>query len=273
MTAKTHQTPSGIIHYWVNIIDAEAVTLVFLPGLTLDHTLFEKQVEYFKDKYNLLVWDAPTHASSWPFKFDYTLFDNAKWLNEILEKEKITRPVVVGQSIGGATGQLYAKTYPDKVKGYVGIDGAPLQRAVLTRRELRLMKRLEPIVKLVPWKTLLKFFPKGSAESTYSRDLVYKMMLPYEGDKKRFAKLLGHGAKILAEAIEKDLPYDLPCPALLVCGEKDQLKICLEYNKILHKQTDIPLEWVKDAGHNANTDAPEIVNKLIEEFVEKRLSK
>jgi len=273
MTAKTHKTKSGDIHYWVNIIDAEGVTLVFLPGLTLDNRLFEKQIEYFKDKYNLLVWDAPTHASSWPFKFDYTLFDNARWLNEILEQENITRPVVVGQSIGGATGQIFAKLYPEKTKGYVGIDGAPLQRVVLTRRELRLMKRLEPIVKLVPWKTLLKFFPKGSAESNYSRKLVYEMMLSYEGYKKRFAKLLGHGAKILAEAIEKDLPYEIPCPALLICGEKDQLKICLEYNKFLHKETGIPLELIKDVGHNANTDAPEIVNKLIEEFVEKRLDK
>lgn len=128
MTAKTHKTKSGDIHYWVNIIDAEAVTLVFLPGLTLDHRLFEKQIEYFKDKYNLLVWDAPTHAASWPFNFDFTLFDNAKWLNEILDQEKITRPVVVGQSIGGATGQIFAQTYSEKVKGFVGIDGAPLQK-------------------------------------------------------------------------------------------------------------------------------------------------
>lgn len=210
MTEKTHKTPSGDIRYWVNIIDAEAVTLVFLPGLTLDHRLFEKQIEYFKDKYNLLVWDAPTHAASWPFNFDFTLFDNAKWLNEILEKEKITRPIVVGQSIGGATGQLYAKTYPDKVKGYVGIDGAPLQRAVLTRRELRLMKRLEPIVKLVPWKTLLNFFPKGSAESTYSRDLVYKMMLPYEGDKIDLQSFWVMVLKFLLRQLKKICPTKYP---------------------------------------------------------------
>jgi len=39
----------------------------------------------------------------------------------------------------------------------------------------------------------------------------------------------------------------------------------------LHKQTGIPLELIKDAGHNANTDEPEIVNRLIEEFVESRV--
>ena len=31
LTEKTHKTESGIIHYWVNIIDYNAATLVFLP--------------------------------------------------------------------------------------------------------------------------------------------------------------------------------------------------------------------------------------------------
>lgn len=48
---KTYNTPSGVIHYWINKIEADVVTLVFLPGLTADHRLFEKQIEYFKDKY------------------------------------------------------------------------------------------------------------------------------------------------------------------------------------------------------------------------------
>lgn len=56
LTEKTHETTSGIIHYWIDKIDAGAVTLVFLPGLTADHRLFEKQIEYFKGKLNVFVW-------------------------------------------------------------------------------------------------------------------------------------------------------------------------------------------------------------------------
>ena len=44
---KTYNTPSGVIHYWINKIEADVVTLVFLPGLTADHRLFEKQIEHF----------------------------------------------------------------------------------------------------------------------------------------------------------------------------------------------------------------------------------
>ena len=64
---STYQTPCGTIHYWSNNLSLDTTTLVFLPGLTADHRLFDKQVEYFDGKYNIIVWDAPAHASSWPF--------------------------------------------------------------------------------------------------------------------------------------------------------------------------------------------------------------
>ena len=50
MIQRTYETASGIIHYWVNIMNTNKVTLVFLPGLTADHRLFDKQIEYFETK-------------------------------------------------------------------------------------------------------------------------------------------------------------------------------------------------------------------------------
>ena len=101
MEEMTHVTALGTIHYWLHVVDTDAVTLVFLPGLTADHRLFDRQVEYFEDRYNALVWDAPAHGASWPFSFDFDLFDKAGWLHEILAREKVTKPVIVGQPMGG----------------------------------------------------------------------------------------------------------------------------------------------------------------------------
>lgn len=264
---KTYNTPSGVIHYWINKIEADVVTLVFLPGLTADHRLFEKQIEHFKDKYNLFVWDAPGHASSYPFNFDFSLFDKAKWLNEILEQERIKQPVIIGQSMGGYVGQAFVELYPEKLKGFISIDSAPLQRKYLTNIELWLLKRMEPLYLLYPWKSLLKAGSKGTAESEYGRKLIREIMMVYDGDKKRYAKLAGYGYKILAEAYEKDLSYNITCPALLICGEKDKAGSTLKLNKAWHENTGIPIEWIRDAGHNSNTDKPEVVNQLIENFI------
>lgn len=48
MIENSYKTLCGCIHYFVNIIDKQKITLVFLPGLTADHRLFEKQIEYFE---------------------------------------------------------------------------------------------------------------------------------------------------------------------------------------------------------------------------------
>ena len=53
----------------------------------------------------------------------------------------------------------------------------------------------------------------------------------------------------------------------LICGERDRADSCVRYNKAWHKKTGIPIEWIRGAGHNSNTDAPEVVNGLIEGLV------
>ena len=234
---STYQTPCGTIHYWSSILSLDTTTLVFLPGLTADHRLFDKQVEHFVEKYNIIVWDAPAHASSWPFRFEFDLFDKAKWLNGILEKEEIIKPIIIGQSMGGYVGQAYAQLYPDRLAGFISIDSAPLQRNYVTAVEIWLLKRMEPVYAHYPWKLLLKSGTEGVAASNYGRNLM------------------------------KDLPDEIKCPSLLICGTKDHAGSCIRYNREWHRKTKIPLKWIEGAGHNSNTDKPEMINSLIEEFL------
>ena len=86
MTGKAYRTPCGTIRYWTSGREASPVSLIFLPGLTADHRLFDRQIAYFEGKYRVLVWDAPAHGESWPFDFSFTLADKARWLKEILRR-------------------------------------------------------------------------------------------------------------------------------------------------------------------------------------------
>lgn len=270
MTEKRHETKCGTIHYWISDErKADAPTQLFLPGLTADHRLFDKQIAYFEPRCNVFVWDAPAHAASWPFSFDFTLKDKAVWLNEIMDREGVSKPVIIGQSMGGYVGQMYAELFGSKLKGFVLIDSAPLQRKYVTAAELWLLKRMEPVYRAYPWKSLLKSGTKGVSETEYGRSLMLAMMRTYDGDQARYAKLAGHGYRMLADAMEMNLPYEIHCPALLICGTKDHAGSCIRYNKAWHKNTGIPLEWIAGAGHNSNTDAPERINGLIEEFLSK----
>lgn len=270
MLEKIYKTEHGDIHYWISdVVQYDAVTLVFLPGLTADHRLFDKQVEFYETKYNVFVWDAPAHAASWPFSFDFSLENKAIWLNELFETENIEKPVIVGQSMGGYVGQMYAQLYPEKLAGFISIDSAPLQRKYVTAWEIWLLKRMEPVYRIYSWKALLKSGTKGVATTEYGRNLMREMMMVYDDDQERYAKLSGHGFRMLAEAMERDLPYEIKCPALLICGTKDHAGSCIRYNKAWHRNTGLPIAWIADAGHNSNTDKPDLVNAHIAGVVRK----
>ena len=267
MTENSYKTPCGCIHYFVNIIDKQKITLVFLPGLTADHRLFEKQTEYFEKKQNVFVWDAPSHALSRPFTNNYSLPDMAEWLDKILAKEDIYNPIIIGQSMGGYLAQMYMELYPDKIKGFISIDSAPLQKSYMTAMEIWLLERAEPLYKIYPWKALLRAGSRGCAETDYGQSLMRKMMMSYDPDPEEYARLAGFGYRMLAEAIKADLPYHISCPALLICGEKDKAGSAKSYNKKWHQREGLPLKWIKNAGHNSNTDQPDEVNRLIEKFI------
>ena len=60
---------------------------------------------------------------------------------------------------------------------------------------------------------------------------------------------------------------EIKCPSLLICGTKDHAGSGIRYNREWHRKTKIPLKWIEGAGHNSNTDKPEMINSLIEEFL------
>ena len=167
--------------------------------------------------------------------------------------------------------------YPDHLRiitvcltwqnGFSSIDSAPLQKSYMTAMEIWLLERAEPLYKIYPCKALLRAGSRGCAETDYGQKLMRKMMMSYDQDPKEYARLAGFGYRMLAEAIKADLPYHISCPALLICGEKDKAGSAKSYNKKWHQREGIPLKWIKNAGHNSNTDQPDEVNRLIEKFI------
>ncbi len=265
MHEKILHTASGDIHYWTNDFLPDRASLVFLPGLTADHRLFEPQLQAFQSECNLLTWDAPGHGASRPFQLDFSLMDKAVWLHEILEREQFSRPILIGQSMGGYVSQCYMERFPGTVGGFISIDSAPLQRKYLTAAELWLLKHIGPVYRCYPWNQLRKAGSNGCSETEYGRSLMTYFLDSYT--KAEYCALAQHGFYILAKAIEANLPYEINCPALLLCGEKDKAGSAKRYNKKWTQIAGIPLVWVKNAGHNSNTDCPEFVNEQIREFI------
>lgn len=265
MTERVYETARGGVHYWAGPAEAGRPWLIFLPGLTADHRLFDRQMEGLSGRFNCLTWDAPAHGRSRPFPLDFTLEDMAEFLHGILAAEDIADPVLVGQSLGGYVSQVYMARYPGTVAGFVSIDSCSLERVDYTGAELWLLKHTEGMYRAIPWGLLKQWGPRGTAESPYGRQVMSEMMEDYTKDE--YCTLTAHGFRILADSIKAGVSYALTCPALLLCGEKDGAGSCKRYDRAWARRTGLPLVWVPKAGHNSNCDAPGFVNKQITQFV------
>lgn len=266
MVERIFDTRLGTVHYWVRRCGDGCPWLVFLPGLTADHTLFDGQMAGLGEKYNCLVWDAPAHGASRPFRLEFSMEDMAEYLHGILTAEGIEKPVLVGQSMGGYLSQVYMARYPGTVGGFISIDSCSLKRKYYTAIELAMLKHTEWMYLAFPWKLLQKVGPEGCSQTAYGRALMLGMMQSFE--KREYCALADHGYRIVAEAVEAGKDYTLHCPALLLCGEKDMAGSAKRYNIAWNREDGVPLVWVKGAGHNANTDQIEFVNQKIAQFVE-----
>lgn len=238
MLERSYQTRQGTIRYWVSAPGPRGTALVFLPGLTADHRLFQMQFSFFASRRPLLVWDAPGHGASRPFALDFSLMEQAEWLHGILVRERMGGPVLIGQSMGGYLAQCFMERFPGQARGFISIDSAPLQRRYVTAAELWALRRCELLYRCYPWSILRKAGARGCAETAQGQTLMKEMMDCYS--KREFSALAGHGFRALAEAMAADLPYKVDCPALLLCGERDRAGLTRRYNRRWSEETGIP---------------------------------
>lgn len=266
MEKHVYETESGTVHYWTaGPRNSGACTLVFLPGLTADHTLFDAQVAYFSHAHRCIVWDAPAHGKSRPYPLDFSLDDYALILHGILAKEHVPCPVLVGQSLGGYVAQAYADIFPGEVAGFVSIDSAPLKRSYYPKWEIAALRHTKGMYLSIPWRLLKRWGSFGTAATPHGRAQMRAMMERYE--RREYCELAAHGYLMLADAIDACRPYAIDCPALLLCGERDKAGDVRPFNKKWNEVEGISLVWVPRAGHNSNVDNPEFVNSQIEHFL------
>lgn len=256
-------TDSGSVYYWLSdCFDHDKPTLFFLHGMTGDHSMFQEQMGYFFDKYNLVLWDAPAHGKSRPFE-GFTYEKAANIIKQIFEKSNITQAVFVGQSMGGFITQAVIKRFPAIVKAFVAIDSTPYGNSYYSKSDVFWLKQIEWMAYLCPLGWLKKAVAKQVSETSNTYNNMLSMLSVY--DKKELCYLMGIG---YAGFLDDNCNLDISCPVLLLLGEKDRTGKVKLYNKMWSKQTGYDLIIVENAGHNSNVDNPVVVNQEIEKFVE-----
>lgn len=262
MEEKYVESGRGRIFYWTEKASPCMDYLVFLPGLTADHHLFDIQIQYFARSYNVLVWDAPAHGKSRPYLgFSYSHLSEE--LKTILDVEGIRRVILAGQSAGGFVAQSFIAQYPSMVMGLFTIGTCPYGMDYYSRSDLFWLKQTEWMLRLFPDRFLRASIAKMCSVTPEGRKNMLQMLRVYE--KKELCRLMYLGFAGFIPDIQN---LKIPCPVCLTVGDKDRTGKIRKYNERWHEKEGYPLYIIKDASHNANYDRPDEMNRLLEAFIQ-----
>lgn len=262
MEHKTIKGVGGEVHYWISRTnDTAKETIVFTHGLTADHTMFEKQIEYFQKEYTVIVWDVPMHGLSIPYR-DFSYENTAKDINSILQQEHIEEVSLVGMSMGGYPSQMFAHLYPEKVKCFIGIDTTPFGTAYYSKSDLWWLSKVKPMAKWFPDQILRRSMAKSISQTDYSYNKMIEILAPMSKEKIIEQMDIAYGKFALEN---RDLHLD--CPVLILLGDKDKTGKVKRYCFAWAKATGYPLHIIEKASHFSNGDNPKQVNSEIEQFI------
>ncbi len=149
LSQHTLQRAGCPLHYWVGGAP-EGPWLVFMHGATMDHRMFNAQVEALAPQYRVLVWDARGHGQSQPRGADFSLERCAGDMLAILDAQGVDRAVLCGQSLGGYIAQHIYRQAPARVQALILIGTTPIAKAY-SRWEVWALKASLPLFRLWPY--------------------------------------------------------------------------------------------------------------------------
>lgn len=261
MSHKTITNDRGTVHYWVDGNTDE--TIIFTHGATMDHGMFQKQMEFFAKRYKVISWDVPLHGLSRPYK-DFSLQYAADDLIQILDAESITQAHLVGQSMGGYIIQIAALNHPDRVRSLTAVDSSPIQLSYYSKMDSWLLSITPFLLKLYPYNYLIKTIATQIALDKSVQSYAFDVLKTYTISE--IATIMDQVYKGLL-TYEKD--YRLPGPILIIYGDKDKSGKVIEYCERWAKLENRELKIIPNAAHNANQDNPAEFNRALEEFLSK----
>lgn len=262
MEHKSVKSERGTTHYWINRNENKnRKCIVFTHGVTANHTMFEKQVEYFSKEYTVVTWDVPLHGESRPYT-NFSYENTALELKAILDAEDIDKVILVGMSMGGYPSQEFAIHYPDEVSAFIALDTTPLEACYYSALDRWCLKHVEIMAKLFTDKMLRISMAKSVSKTKYAYDMMLKMLEPLSK-----AEIVEQMVIAYGKVFERKEPMHFNFPVLILLGEYDKVGNVKQYCELWSKKEGYPLHVIKDAAHFSNADNYDDVNKEIDNFI------
>lgn len=250
---------SPIVYYISGRENSEWV--LFIHAAFANHNMFDLQIDYFKDKYNIITIDIIGHGESVNTQKGDSVNKMSQWIDQILKTEKINKIHIVGISLGAVIAQDFANRYSESVKSLACFGGydinnfdSGLKRKNSAAQSLNMLKAIFSV------KWFAKSNKKIAAYTSDAQNAFYEMNILFS--KKSFMYLSSLG-KMINTCQAKRREY----PILIGCGEHD-ISMEVEAVKMWNKcEPESKMIVFENAGHCVNMDVPDKFNAVMDKFM------
>ncbi|NMC20423.1 MAG: alpha/beta fold hydrolase [Thermogutta sp.] len=241
--------------------------VIFVHGFPLDHTMWEAQVAEFSRDFQVLAPDLRGFGASGTTPGVVTMERFADDLAELSHSLGLTAQglVVCGLSMGGYIAFQFLRKYAALLRGLVLCN----TRAAADSDEARENRyRLANAVRQEgPDVVVRQMLPKLVSEPTRRErpDCIARLE-----NMMRRASSEGIAAAALGMAERPDssaLLATVPCPALVIAGELDQLAPPSEMRTMADAIPDARFEIIAGAGHMTPMEKPQEFNRILGNFL------
>lgn len=262
------------LHY---IREGKGVPVLLLHGR--DGTLQEFTFSILgdvADQYEVVAFDRPGYGYSECENPDrLTTKQQAKIINEALDRLGIEKPIIVGHSYGGAVMLQYLLDYPDQVRGGISLAGVSYMDEAPTESFYALPRY--PVVGPLLTNTLV--LPLGSVMAPTIYEQAFDPVEPPEKYVETISSLYLRPKQFTATAHELSHMYDsvnaisdryqqISTPVTILFGDTDQMLDYRNDGERLHESLpNSKLRVIENGGHKIHFSHPEIILKELEDLV------
>ncbi|MBX3147795.1 MAG: alpha/beta fold hydrolase [Gemmatimonadales bacterium] len=236
--------------------------LVFIHAFSLDRRMWEPQVAAFDDRFRVIRFDLRGHGKSVPPGTPYTGYDD---LRAVLDTLGVRRATLVGLSAGAELAINFAIAYPDRTAGIVlaapGLGGYQTPPLPWASPVFEAAAAGDPARAARLWaETPIMALHANPSAATAVTALVM--------ENARLWTYRRTEQPLVPSARER--LGEITSPVLVIVGETDLPHIKEIARLLKDGVAGTTVVTVPKAGHLVNLDAPDLFNRTVAAFLERR---
>ena len=230
--------------------------VVFLHGYTLDHTMWQPQVDFLAQEHQTITYDARGFGRS---SLPEGAYDHVDDLRALMGHLAIQQAHIVGLSMGGRIASRFALTHPEMITSLTLMDAA-----------------LDGYKDVIDWNVHAKEQGIEKAKENWLNHALFAVTQQQPEVAKGLRTIIDNYSgwhwlhsdpHLPAQISVYDNLHNITAPTLVVVGEGDLSQFHAVSDVLAGSIPYAKKVIVPGAGHMVNMEAPDEVNRLLADFI------